>query len=173
MRKILSILIFTLTSLFSLSTWAADFTLTSSAATQEGVLPTQYTCDGKDISPPISWSGAPATAKSYALIVSDPDAPDGVFYHWIIWNLPKGTKTLAEGAEQLPGDAELGTNSFGKAGYNGPCPPKGTNHHYIFTLYALDKNLQLPTAMDAKTVLAAMNKHIVDSTKFIATYTRW
>jgi Raf kinase inhibitor-like YbhB/YbcL family protein len=149
------------------------FKISSNATADSGPLPVLYTCDGKNISPKISWNGKPAKTRSFAFIISDPDAPSGTFYHWVLYNLPANVSSLDEGIELLPEPTKIGTNSFGKTAYNGPCPPRNTNHHYIFTLYALDKNLNLQDGVDAETVLKAMNKHVLGKTDFVAVYTRW
>jgi Raf kinase inhibitor-like YbhB/YbcL family protein len=150
-----------------------SFKIESPVAADQGALPELYTCDGKNISPKISWSGKPAHTKTMALIVSDPDAPDGTFYHWILYNLPPHTQGLDEDFIQLPGGTQSGRNSFGNTSYNGPCPPAGSSHHYIFTLYALDKKLNLPIGIEAPALLEAMRNHILDKTTFVAVYTRW
>jgi Raf kinase inhibitor-like YbhB/YbcL family protein len=149
------------------------FKITSTATTDSGPLPVLYTCDGKNISPKIAWSGKPANTHSFALIVSDPDAPNGTFYHWLLYNLPTNVSALDEGIQLLPEPTKTGTNSFGKLAYSGPCPPRNTNHHYIFTLYALDKKLNLQEGADAAELLKAMDNHILDKTIFVAVYTRW
>ncbi|PIQ89597.1 MAG: YbhB/YbcL family Raf kinase inhibitor-like protein [Candidatus Omnitrophica bacterium CG11_big_fil_rev_8_21_14_0_20_42_13] len=100
-------------------------------------IPSEYTCDGKDASPEIKWSGAPEGTKSFALSVIDPDAPMGDFVHWLIYDIPKDCAVIPKGGPLPPGAKETG-NDFGKSSYGGPCPPSGT-HRYFFTLYALDK----------------------------------
>lgn len=112
----------------------------SSAFQDGGMIPKRYTCDGQDISPPLSWGGVPANAKSIALIMDDPDAPVGTWVHWVLFNIPPGTKELAEKIPpslSLPDGARHGKNGWGKLGYGGPCPPGGT-HRYYFKFYALD-----------------------------------
>jgi Raf kinase inhibitor-like YbhB/YbcL family protein len=170
------LLIFCFALFFSINACAdmdSTFKITSPATTESGPLPVLYTCDGKNISPKISWSGKPAKTRSFALIVSDPDAPSGTFYHWVLYNLPPTLTALDEGIQLLPEPTKIGTNSFGKAAYNGPCPPRNTNHHYIFTLYALDKNLTLAAGADAAALMKAMDNHVLDKTNFVAVYTRW
>lgn len=147
-----------------------SFQLTSSSLTADKPIPPQYTCDGKDTSPQLSWSGAPDNTKSFALIMSDPDAPNDVFYHWVVFNLPKATNTLEEGVTSYPSGTVIGKNSFGKSQYNGPCPPKDTKHRYIFTLHALDSSLDLPASSNAQTVLAALQSHIIATANFSATF---
>ncbi|MGH9717775.1 MAG: YbhB/YbcL family Raf kinase inhibitor-like protein [Candidatus Acidiferrales bacterium] len=113
----------------------------SSTAFHDGQpIPKKYTCDGQDVSPDLAWSGAPDETKSLALIVDDPDAPAGVWVHWVIYDLPANARGLPE---SVPKDRELrdgtrqGKNDFGKIGYGGPCPPHGPAHRYFFKLYAL------------------------------------
>jgi len=122
-------------------------------------LPTDLTCFGKGRAPILQISGAPATTTSFALIVNDPDAPTGVFTHWLIWNFDRSTTTVD--AKNLPKSVTAGTNSSGTAKYIAPCPPSGT-HHYYFRLYALDETLNLPASTNQKQLLSAMKNHIVD-----------
>jgi Raf kinase inhibitor-like YbhB/YbcL family protein len=119
-----------------------DFKLTSRAFANGEAIPKRFTCDGKNVSPPLAWSGAPTGSQSFTLVVDDPDAPSGTFTHWIVFNLPAGTSSLAPRmtAAKLPAGAEQGVNDFGKPGYGGPCPPSG-EHRYIHHLYALDTKL--------------------------------
>ena len=149
--------------------------VTSSAFQQGGPIPTKYTCEGDDISPPLSWSAVPANAKSVAMIVDDPDAPDPakpqrVYVHWVVYNIPTKTTSLAENASKaaLTGGAAQGKNDWGNTSYGGPCPPIG-RHRYFFKLYALDTTLNLrdPTKADLE---KAMNGHVVDSGELMGTY---
>ncbi|HET9636656.1 MAG TPA: YbhB/YbcL family Raf kinase inhibitor-like protein [Gemmatimonadaceae bacterium] len=149
--------------------------VTSSAFQQGGPIPTKYTCEGDDISPPLSWSAVPANAKSVAMIVDDPDAPDPakpqrVYVHWVVYNIPTKTTSLAENASKaaLTGGAAQGKNDWGNTSYGGPCPPIG-RHRYFFKLYALDTTLNLrdPTKADLE---KAMKGHVVDSGELMGTY---
>jgi Raf kinase inhibitor-like YbhB/YbcL family protein len=149
--------------------------LTSAAFTQNGEIPTKYTCEGEDLSPALSWTGAPAGTKSFAMIVDDPDAPDPkapkmVYVHWVLHNIPASTTSLPENATRsgLPAGAVQGTNDWGKQEYGGPCPPIGV-HRYFFKLYALDTelNLSAPTKPD---LLKAMEGHIFAETELMGTY---
>ena len=149
------------------------FELSTSAFLDEGVLPVLYTCDGKDLSPQIAWTNPPPKTKSFALIMSDPLAPKGTFYHWVLFNMSAKTTEIAEGMQPLATGSVLGQNDFGKTQYNGPCPPKGSAHTYIFTVYALDSNLSLKKGATAKDVLAAMQKHMLGQSKLTAVYSRW
>jgi len=141
-----------------------------------GPIPSKYTCEGQDISPPLAWSGAPSTTKSFALIVDDPDAPDPakpqrVYVHWVVYNIPATTTSLPENASKtgLPKGAVQGKNDWGKPQYGGPCPPIG-RHRYFFKLYALDaelSGLSSPTKADLE---RAMKGHMIDSGELIGTY---
>lgn len=135
----------------------------SSAAFREGAaIPRKHTCDGADVSPPLSWSGAPAAARSFALLCDDPDAPGGNWCHWVFYDLPPGTHALPEGVPQ--GDAAAGgrqgTSDFQKVGYNGPCPPGGT-HRYRFHVYALDRVLGIAPRATRAQLLRAMRGHVL------------
>jgi hypothetical protein len=121
-------------------------------------LPTDLTCFGKGRAPILQISGAPATTTSLALIVNDPDAPSGVYTHWLAWNFDSAT---TNDAKNMPKSATAGINSSGSAKYVLPCPPSGT-HHYYFRIYALNAKLSLPAGADQKELLAAMNGHIID-----------
>ncbi len=155
---------------------AMTFDLTSSAFAPNGSIPAKYTCEGVDVSPPLQWSGGPANAKSYALIVDDPDAPDPaapkmVYVHWVVYNIPAGTTSLAENAAKtgLPAGASHGSNDWKKQTYGGPCPPIG-RHRYFHKLYALDTvltGLSNPTKAQLE---AAITGHVVERTELIGTY---
>lgn len=113
----------------------------SSTAFQDGEsIPDKYTCQGQDISPPLAWGEPPVGTQSLSLVMDDPDAPLGVFTHWVIFNIPPASRELAEAVPaqpQLPDGSLQGKNNFGKTGYGGPCPPSGSPHRYQFTIYAL------------------------------------
>src|SRR4051812_22986515 len=114
--------------------------LRSTAFRSGGDIPRKHTCDGVDVSPPVTWEAAPAGVKTFALLVDDPDAPAGTWVHWVIYDLPATTKELPEGvaAAAAPNGAKQGVNDFRKTGYGGPCPPAGAPHRYFFKLYAVD-----------------------------------
>lgn len=173
MRYLINLLSVLVLFFVSCSAYAEDFAITTNAFLDTGALPVLYTCDGKDVSPQLSWSGIPKNTQSLVLIVSDPDAPGGTFYHWLVYNIPVSTTELAEGIQQLPAGAMMGTNSFDKKQYNGPCPPKGTAHTYLYTLYALDIKLKLPAGADGKTLLENMQDHTLQKIKLTAVYSRW
>lgn len=149
---------------------AQGLSLTSRSVTQNQRLAVQYTCNGKDISPDLSWSNAPAETKTFVVILSDPDAPGGEFYHWVVYNIPSIISSLAEGQTEMPPGAIIAENSFDKQKYSGPCPPKGSSHRYKFELYALDTNLMLPVNADETKVLNAMQGHILDKASLVAHY---
>lgn len=149
-------------------------TLTSAAFAHQGAIPAKYTCEGADVSPPLSWTGLPVGTKSLALIVDDPDAPDPAapkmtWVHWVLYNLPPSAKGLPEGASVLPPGSQQGLNDWQRTGYGGPCPPIG-RHRYFHKLYALDTvlpDLRRPT----KAVLEkAMNGHILGQGELVGTY---
>ncbi len=156
-----------------------DFAFSSPAFEHGQPIPRKYTGDGANVSPPLVWSGTPANAKAFALIVDDPDAPThDPFVHWVLFNIPASVKSLPEGIDKLltpknlPG-ALQGHNSFAKAGWNGPSPPKGHGvHHYHFQLYALDAPLTLAPDVSKKQLLAAMQGHILGQAELIGTYER-
>jgi hypothetical protein len=149
--------------------------LTSTSFQDGSRIPKQFTCSGANISPQLSWNAPPAATVSLALIVTDPDAPRGTWVHWVLYNLPAGTRALPEGLpalDQLPDGALQGRNDFGEIGYGGPCPPPGSPHHYIFTLYALDAKLNLPVGATRAQAEAAMQGHILASGKLIGLFQR-
>ena len=148
--------------------------LTSPAFVQGSVIPSKYTCDGDNISPPVEWADAPTNAQSFALVMDDPDAPSGTFDHWVLFNLPKESTALSEGVspiEALPNGALQGKNSFGDLGYGGPCPPVGT-HRYYFRLYALDKLLNLDAGSSKRQVLDALARHILAQSELMGRYSK-
>lgn len=159
-----------LTSLIAISSAHADtLTLDSNSILQESSIPSLYSCDGKNISPQLSWSGAPKKTATFALLVSDPDAPSGIFYHWVVFNIPATTTSFNDGA-LLNNPIVVGKNSWNNNTYKGPCPPKGSTHHYIFSLYALDQPLSLAADATAENVLKAMQNHVLDESEIKATF---
>jgi len=147
----------------------------TSAAFKEGeMIPQKYTCDGDDISPPLSWEGVPSNAKSLAIINDDPDAPAGTWVHWVIFNMPPDGKGLKENMstdKNLSDGTRQGTNDFPNIGYGGPCPPGGT-HRYYFKLYALDHMLDLAAGASKSQLLKAMEKHILAEAQLMGKYKR-
>jgi hypothetical protein len=148
--------------------------LTSSAFAPEGEIPARYTCQGEDISPPLAWTGVPSNAKSLALIVEDPDAPDPAapkmtWVHWVLYNIPVRAGSLPEAAKEVPAGTLAGLNDAGRTGYSGPCPPVG-RHRYFHKLYALDAVLpNLGEATKAK-LEAAMKPHVIAQAELAGTY---
>jgi len=151
------------------------FTIKSSAFENGATIPKKYTCDGADVSPPLSWSGAPAGTQSYALICDDPDAPMGTWVHWVLWGLPFDTMALLEGVPAqavMPSGVRQGLNSWPRVGYGGPCPPSGKPHRYYFKLYALDATLTLPANANKAALEKAMKGHILAETQVMGKYGR-
>ncbi len=151
-------------------------TIRSPAFADGGGIPKPHTCEGPNRSPPLAFAGAPAGARSLALVVDDPDAPDPaaprtVFVHWVLHDLPPGTAALAEGVrpEELPPGTQQGTNDYGKTGWRGPCPPIG-RHRYFFKLYALDAALGPLSDRTKAGLLAAMEGHVLEEAQLVGTY---
>lgn len=151
------------------------FILVSPAFYDKELIPAQYTCDGENISPELSWSGVPAGTKSFALIMDDPDAPQPKpWVHWVIFNIPADTTTIAEGAQDgfISGPTDFYYMEHGAWQYGGPCPPQG-EHRYFFTLYALDTLLDLkPDDAEKEALLQAMQGHILDKAQLVGRYQR-
>ncbi len=151
-----------------------SFQLSSSAFEDGGTIPRQHTCEGNDLSPPLSWSGAPAGTKSFVLIVDDPDAPDPkapkmTWVHWVAYDIPASVNALPEAVRTLPGSARSGLNDWKRTGYGGPCPPIG-RHRYFHKLYALDTefgDLKSPTK---DSIVKAMQGHVLGEAVLVGTY---
>lgn len=144
------------------------------AFAQGQAIPVRFSCHGEDVSPALMWSGVPAGTGSLVLIVDDPDAPVGTWDHWLLFNIPPSAAGLPEGVspdKELGDGSRHGKNSWGKLGYGGPCPPRGT-HRYFFKLYALDTVLQLPAASNKKTLLKGMQGHVLAQAELMGTFTR-
>ena len=142
----------------------------SSTAFRDGeYIATLYTCEGQNISPPLAWRGVPQGTESLALIMDDPDAPSGIFTHWVVFNIPAESLNLPAAARSanLPGDTLQGRNSYGTSAYGGPCPPPGSPHHYRFTLYALDRPLALAAGATREQLLNATRSHTLDQTRLV------
>lgn len=149
-----------------------SLTLTSTAFSHGQSIPSVYTCEGKDISPPLAWSEPPSGTKSFALISDDPDAPMGTWVHWVAYNIPPKTRQLSEAfptAAALKDGTLQGTTDFGRTGYGGPCPPSGT-HRYFFKLYALGTILDLQPGATKTQLEAAMQGHILAQAELMGTY---
>jgi hypothetical protein len=151
-----------------------EIKITSSAFKNDGLIPSKYTCDGDDVSPPLQWEAVPQDAKSIAIICDDPDAPMGTFVHWVLFNLPADVKELAEKVpvdKTLPNGASQGITDFGRVGYGGPCPPSGT-HRYFFKIYALDMKLDLAAGARKNQLLKAMEGHMLAQGQLVGKYKR-
>ena len=136
----------------------------SVAFSHGGHIPPTYTCEGENINPPLEVSDLPENTKSLALIVEDPDAPRGVYDHWVVWNIPPN-EAIAENSRS----GTSGKNSFGNNGYGGPCPPSGS-HRYFFKVYALDSNLDIQAGSDKKMLQQAMKDHVLASGELMGHY---
>ncbi len=147
----------------------------SPAFGQDEKIPTKHTCEGQDTSPQLTWDDVPSKAESLALIVDDPDAPGGVFTHWVIFNIPPDSNGLPEAMPLTPrladGSVQCG-NDFCRIGYGGPCPPPGKPHGYRFSLYALDKQLELNAGSSKNQVLNAIKNHILAQAQLTGIYQR-
>jgi Raf kinase inhibitor-like YbhB/YbcL family protein len=143
--------------------------LSSTAFEHEGQIPTRHSCEGEDLSPPLSWSDLPDGTRSLALICDDPDAPSGTFVHWLAWRIDPGRDGLGEG-EAAPAE---GTGGFGETGYRGPCPPPGHGpHRYFFRLHALDAELDLAPGASREELEGAIEGHVLESAELMGTYER-
>jgi Raf kinase inhibitor-like YbhB/YbcL family protein len=149
-------------------------TITSAAFSEGGMIPRDYTCDGRDISPPLAWNGIPEGTKGLALICDDPDAPMGTWVHWVMFNIPATANELPQGIppeQVLESGARHGINDFRKFGYGGPCPPGGT-HRYYFNVYALDTELVEKPGISKAELLKAMEGHILAEGQLMGRYAR-
>jgi hypothetical protein len=154
---------------------AMSLQLASTAFPANDMIPKKFTCQGADISPQLSWTGAPAGTKTFALIMDDPDAPAGTWVHWVLYDLPANIKELPEGVEkeeQLANGALQGRNDFRKTGYGGPCPPAGKPHRYFFKLYALDSNLDLKAGASKADVERAIRNHTLGQAELVGRFGR-
>lgn len=143
----------------------AKITVTSTAFSDQGPIPPEYTCEGANKAPDLSWSGVPDDARSLAILVEDPDAPHGTVTHWLAVNIPTSEKSADAGA--LPPTAAIAKNEKGKTEYTGPCPPAGT-HHYHFRVYALDTTLATPS--DRVDFLKKIDGHVLAQGDLVGTY---
>ncbi len=148
--------------------------ITSSAFQAEGMIPSKYTCDGADISPPLEWKNAPEGTRAFAIICEDPDAPGRTWIHWVLYDLPATATKLPERVppnRQLDSGGKHGTTSARSLGYHGPCPPSGT-HRYYFKLYALDRPTGLEPGATKEQFLSAAKGHILAATEVMGRYKR-
>jgi len=149
--------------------WAnKSLTVTSDAFQANQAIPSEYTCDGAQQTPPLSWSGVPGEAKSIAILVEDPDAPKGTFAHWIVTNIPPHETSLSANGS-LPQGAVAAKNDKGATGYAAPCPPSGT-HHYHFRVYALDRTIPQPASRAA--FMKEIKGHVLAQGDLVGTYSR-
>ncbi|HWV57201.1 MAG TPA: YbhB/YbcL family Raf kinase inhibitor-like protein, partial [Longimicrobiales bacterium] len=133
--------------------------------------PRKYTCDGANVSPALEWSGAPAGTHAFALLVEDPDARRGTWVHWIVYDIPPGVSGFPEGGP-IPEGAREGRTDFGRPGYDGPCPPAGPPHRYVFRLFALDDGVRLPDGVGRTELLREISGHVLDQAELTGTYGR-
>ena len=153
----------------------ATLRVTSAAFDEGATIPDRYTCSAENLSPPLAWEGVPERAETLAIVCEDPDAPSGLFVHWVLYNLPRQTTALAEGvpaAATLPDGARQGMNSARQVGYHGPCPPPGPAHRYCFRVYALDASLQPISGMARDQFLQAAHGHILAEGQLLGRYRR-
>ena len=171
---LLLLLSFPFGNLWSQGGHSMSFVVKSGSFTEGGTIPQRYTCDGADVSPGLTWAGAPEGTQSLALIADDPDAPVGTWTHWIIWNIPPGnalpeampkTDTLIDGSRQ-------GRNDFKRIGYGGPCPPPGKAHRYFFRLYALNAKLDLKAGASRADLEHAMKGRVLAQAELMGKYGR-
>lgn len=149
--------------------------VTSPSFVDGAPIPITYTCDGEDLSPPLAWSGIPEGSRSIVVLCDDPDAPQKPWTHWVVYNVPAATPGLPQGVAQVetrPDGSRQGINDFRRAGYGGPCPPRGSVHRYFFRVYALDCALSVGTRATKDVVEKAMDGHIRASGVLMGTYRR-
>ena len=153
----------------------APMELRSAVFAHQSVIPPRFTGDAADVSPPLSWTNAPAGTAAFALIVDDPDAPVGLWVHWVLYDLPGAARELKEKQPQtpeLPVGGKQGKNSWGRLGYNGPAPPPGKPHRYFFKLYALSYPTGLPPGATRSEVERAMAGKVLAESQWMGTYRR-
>lgn len=148
---------------------AMTLQISSSAFSEGQSIPEKYTCDGQNVSPPLKWTGAPANTRSLAIIMEDPDAPSGTFTHWVLYDLLADVRELKEGSS---GGGKEGLNSFGKAGYGGPCPPPGAAHRYYFHVYALPTASLGKPGLSKAEVMSAIQGHVLAEGQLMGRYKR-
>jgi Raf kinase inhibitor-like YbhB/YbcL family protein len=149
--------------------------LTSTAFQPDATIPKKHTCEGQDVSPPLTWTNPPVGTKALVLILDDPDAPDGTWVHWVLYDLPGDARSLSENlpkTNELANGARQGRNDFPGIGYGGPCPPPGPAHRYFFKLYALDAKLDLSPGASKAEVEKAMKGHILREAHLVGRYGR-
>jgi Raf kinase inhibitor-like YbhB/YbcL family protein len=166
----------TISSNATSETAGGNMILKTKAFQSSETIPSKYTCDGADVSPDLTWEGAPQGTKGFALICDDPDAPSGTFTHWVLYGLAGGITQLPENIDKKEEVAspkcKQGMNDFGKLGYGGPCPPRGSKHRYFFKLYALDADIQVSSKPKKSDLETAMKGRILAQTELVGTYQR-
>jgi Raf kinase inhibitor-like YbhB/YbcL family protein len=153
----------------------SGFRIESTAFREGELIPTRFTCSGENVSPALRWTEPPTRTRSFVLIVDDPDAPAGVWTHWVVYNLPAQARAMDESEPkqaELPGGGLQGLNSFGRVGYGGPCPPPGNAHRYFFRLYALDAMLSLKPGASKQAVLAGTKGHVLGEAQLMGRFKR-
>jgi Raf kinase inhibitor-like YbhB/YbcL family protein len=149
-----------------------SLTVTSSSFPSNGAIPVDYTCDGTDKSPELTFSAPPPGTQSFAIVADDPDAPGGTFTHWIAFNVGGDVRTIAEGADISSLGGAVGTNDFNRAGYAGPCPPKGELHRYSFRVFALDASIDTKRDLTRAGMDAAMSGHVLAEGALVGVFSR-
>ncbi len=152
-----------------------ELKITSSAFKNGDNIPVKYTCEGSNVSPPLKWTNNIQGVKTYVLIVDDPDAPGGDFVHWLAYNIPANYSSLSEDVtttRNIPDEVHQGTNSFGRIGYKGPCPPPGNAHHYYFKIYALNTAIKYESGAEKHQLLKAMQGHIIAEGQLMGKFKR-
>ncbi|MBE0410767.1 MAG: YbhB/YbcL family Raf kinase inhibitor-like protein [Anaerolineales bacterium] len=152
-----------------------DLHLRSNDFNENETIPRRFTCDAENLSPSLTWSGAPGETRQFTLIVDDPDAPRGTWVHWVVYAIPANVTSLPEGVTKMAFIEDVGKqgiNDFQEIGYDGPCPPPGPAHRYFFKLYALDTEIDLPLGATKAEVEEAMRDHILSSTQLVGYYSR-
>lgn len=152
----------------------SKFSISTSSFQPNGDIPTRYTCSGDNLSPALAWTDPPAGTESLVLIVDDPDAPGGVFNHWVLYDLARSARRLPEGVPRKadPEGARQGRNGFNELGYGGPCPPPGRVHRYYFRLYALDRKLELAAGASKSAVEKAVQGHVLAQAEVMGRFKR-
>jgi len=149
--------------------YAADLTLMSPAFKDKSPFPTLYTCNGKNISPPLVWSNVPPKTQAFALVFTSPDWSAGSVYLWVLYNIPADVTSLPQGANRaLPEGIEVGINYYETSGYNGPCPPDNRTHRFVFTIYALDSAISVPFNADPDDIMNQINNHTIQQASLTA-----
>jgi len=149
-----------------------SLTVTSKSFATKGPIPVDSSCDGSDRSPQVTWSAPPEGTKSFVLVVEDPDAPNGTFTHWLVFDLPAETLALGEGVDPSTLGAKVGINDFKNVRYNGPCPPRRELHRYVFRVFALDATLATPDGATKEALYGAMNGHVLAEGYVVGTFSR-